>query len=68
MTFAPENLGLQLTGLTLLRDLVHERTGIIYLKPLFGRFYVSLPWLWCATLGMTILTGFLTGKRRGGAK
>jgi hypothetical protein len=48
--------------------LVHERTGIIYLKPLFGRFYVSLPWLWCATLGMTILTGFLTGKRRGGAK
>jgi chemotaxis protein methyltransferase CheR len=30
MTFAPENLGLQLTGLTLLRDLVHEHTGLFY--------------------------------------
>ena len=44
--------------------LVRERTGFIYLKPMFGKFYASLPWLWSAALGMTILTGFLTGKRR----
>jgi chemotaxis protein methyltransferase CheR len=30
MTFAPENLGLQSTGLSLLRDLVHEHTGLFY--------------------------------------
>ena len=48
--------------------LVHERFGVIYLKPLFGKFYASLPWLWCATLSLTVLTGFLTGKRPGGAK
>ena len=47
---------------------LHERTGIVYLKPLFGKFYASLPWLWCATLGLTVVTGFLTGKRPGGAK
>ena len=47
---------------------LHERTGIVYLNPLFGKFYVSLPWLWCATLGLTVVTGFLTGKRPGAAK
>ena len=30
MRFAPENLGLQAAGLPLLRDLVHERTGLFY--------------------------------------
>src|SRR6185503_9722030 len=30
MTFAPENLGLSETGLPLLRDLIHERTGLFY--------------------------------------
>jgi chemotaxis protein methyltransferase CheR len=30
MTFAPENLGLQTAGLPLLRDLIHERTGLFY--------------------------------------
>jgi len=30
MTFVPENLGLATTGLPLLRDLVHERTGLFY--------------------------------------
>ena len=29
MTFAPENLGLQSTGLALLRDLIHEHTGSV---------------------------------------
>jgi hypothetical protein len=47
---------------------LHERTGIVYLKPWFGKMYVSLPWMWFATLGMTVLTGFLTGKRSGGSK
>src|SRR5215470_11388257 len=43
--------------------LIHERTGNIYVKPWLGKFYVSLPWLWASLLGMTILTGFLTGKK-----
>src|SRR5215210_5630314 len=30
MRFEPENLGLSETGLPLLRDLVHERTGLYY--------------------------------------
>lgn len=30
MAFAPENLGLSETGLPLLRDLIHERTGLHY--------------------------------------
>ena len=30
MSFVPENLGIASTGLPLLRDLVHERTGLFY--------------------------------------
>ena len=30
MAFTPENLGLATTGLPLLRDLIHERTGLFY--------------------------------------
>ena len=30
MNFSPENLGLQEAGLPLLRDLIHERTGLFY--------------------------------------
>ena len=30
MAFEPENLGLTSTGLPLLRDLIHERTGLFY--------------------------------------
>lgn len=30
MAFEPENLGLSMTGLPLLRDLIHERTGLFY--------------------------------------
>ena len=30
MAFEPENLGLTATGLPLLRDLIHERTGLFY--------------------------------------
>jgi hypothetical protein len=47
---------------------LRERTGLVYLKPWFGKLYVSLPWLWISTLGLTVLTGFLTGKRPGGSK
>jgi hypothetical protein len=47
---------------------VHERGGTFYLSPMLGKFYVSLPWLWCGLLATTILTGFLTGKASGGSK
>src|SRR5215213_10082545 len=30
MAFEPDNLGLPSTGLPLLRDLIHERTGLFY--------------------------------------
>ena len=36
--FAPENLGLQPTGLALLRDLVHEHTGLFYDESKFEMF------------------------------
>ena len=38
MTFAPENLGIQPTGLALLRDLVHEHTGLFYDEGKFEMF------------------------------
>ena len=47
---------------------VHERGGTFYLSPILGKFYVSLPWLWCGLLATTILTRFLTGKASGGSK
>jgi hypothetical protein len=47
---------------------VHEHGGTLYLSPLLGEFYVSLPWLWCSLLALTVLTGFLTGKNRSGSK
>ena len=30
MSFAPENLGVSDTGLPLLRELIHQRTGLFY--------------------------------------
>jgi hypothetical protein len=44
---------------------VHEHASLVYLTPALGRFYVILPWLWGALLAMTVLTGFLTGKKAG---
>src|SRR5215469_14523266 len=42
---------------------LHDRGVTYYVKPALGRFYVSLPWLWCSLLAATVLTGLLTGKK-----
>jgi hypothetical protein len=47
---------------------VHEHGGTFYLSPTLGKFYLSLPWLWCGLLAATVLTGFLTGKATGGSR
>jgi hypothetical protein len=47
---------------------VHEHGGTFYLSPALGKFYVSLPWLWCSLLATTVLTGFLTSKKPRGQK
>ena len=47
---------------------VREHGGTFYLTPALGKFYVSLPWLWGSLLGLTVLTGFLTGKKPGGSR
>jgi hypothetical protein len=47
---------------------VHEHGATLYMKPALGRFYVSLPWLWCGLLAATVLTGLLTSKKPGGGK
>ncbi len=38
---------------------VRDQRRYIYLSPAFGKFYVSLPWLWGALLAGTVLTGLL---------
>jgi hypothetical protein len=45
---------------------VHQHGVTFYLQPALGKFYVSLPWLWCALFAATILTGFLTKKSASG--
>jgi hypothetical protein len=47
---------------------VHDRTGLVYLKPTFGKFFVSLPWLWGSLLVATVLTGLLSSRSPGSAK
>jgi hypothetical protein len=47
---------------------VHDRGGIIYLTPSFGKFFVSLPWLWGAFLVATVVTGLLSSKESGAKK
>jgi fatty acid desaturase len=42
--------------------------GTVYLHPAFGKFYVSLPWLWGALLAGTVLTGLLGTRQPGGKK
>jgi hypothetical protein len=41
---------------------VHQGGATFYLKPSLGKFYVSLPWLWCSLFAATVLTGLLTKK------
>jgi hypothetical protein len=47
---------------------VHDRTGLVYLAPAFGKFFISLPWLWGSLLVATILTGMLSSRKSGSAK
>jgi hypothetical protein len=47
---------------------VRDHGGVIYLKPTLGKFYVSLPWLWCSLLAGTVLTGFLADRKPGNRK
>jgi hypothetical protein len=44
---------------------VHDRMGqIVYLNPNFGKFYVSLPWLWCAAFAATVAASLLTSRKK----
>jgi hypothetical protein len=47
---------------------VRERRGTLYLTPAFGKFYVSLPWLWGGLLAATVLTGLLSSRKPASAK
>jgi hypothetical protein len=41
-----------------------RQNGItVYLKPWFGKFFVTLPWLWCSLLAATVVTGLFTPKK-----
>jgi hypothetical protein len=44
---------------------VRDRLGVtIYLSPIFGRFYVSLPWIWCAAFAATVAASLLARKKQ----
>jgi hypothetical protein len=44
---------------------VRDRLGMtVYLNPTFGKFYVSLPWLWCAAFAATIAASLLARRRK----
>jgi hypothetical protein len=47
---------------------VRDHGITIYMTPALGKFYASLPWLWCGLLATTVLTGLLTSKRPGSGK
>ena len=43
---------------------VRDRLGTtVYLSPAFGKFYVSLPWIWCAAFAATVAASLLTSRR-----
>lgn len=45
---------------------VRDRLGAtVYLNPTFGKFYVSLPWLWGGALAATVLASVLASKNNG---
>ena len=44
---------------------VREHGATFYLEPRLGKFYVNLPWIWCALLAAAVLVGLLTGKKTG---
>jgi hypothetical protein len=44
---------------------VRDRMGqIVYLNPNFGKFYVSLPWLWCAAFAATVAASLSTSRKK----
>ena len=44
---------------------VRDRMGVtVYLNPRFGKFYVSLPWIWCAAFAATVTASLLTWRKR----
>ncbi|HEY2822642.1 MAG TPA: hypothetical protein VGJ06_16470 [Candidatus Acidoferrum sp.] len=44
---------------------VHDRLGAtVYLNPVFGKFYVSLPWLWCTAFVATVVASLLTSRKK----
>jgi hypothetical protein len=44
---------------------VRDRMGVtVYLNPRFGKFYVSLPWLWCAAFAATVAASLLTRRNK----
>lgn len=47
---------------------VRDHNGIVYLTPTFGKFFVSLPWLWGALLVATVLSGLFCSRKPGSAK
>jgi|ERR1700756_2549116 hypothetical protein len=42
--------------------------GTVYVTPAFGKFYVSLPWLWASLLAATVVTGLFSPKNPGDKK
>ena len=43
---------------------VRDRLGMtVYLNPTFGKFYVSLPWLWCAAFAATVAASLLARRK-----
>jgi hypothetical protein len=43
---------------------VRDRLGTtIYLGPIFGRFYASLPWIWCTAFAATVAASLLARKK-----
>jgi hypothetical protein len=47
---------------------VRDHGGVVYVSPRFGKFYVSLPWLWGGLLAATVLAGLLPSKKSGSGK
>ena len=44
---------------------VRDRLGMtVYLNPTFGKFYVSLPWIWCVAFGATVTASLLTWRKQ----
>jgi hypothetical protein len=47
---------------------IRDHGGTVYVEPNFGKFYVSLPWLWAGLLAATVVTGLIDPKKAGDKK